>query len=63
MFSILLKYFHSNHIDLDKASMNLDEMLKYRVVIIKNLDEVGTDLNLLRNDDELCARNIDDLNR
>jgi len=41
--------------------MSVDEMLVYRVTIVKNLEEVVQDLDVLRVDDEAAARAIDHL--
>jgi hypothetical protein len=41
-----------NHSDLDKQSMNLGDMIKYRHNVIHNLDEVVCDLDILRSDDQ-----------
>lgn len=52
-----------NHVDLEKSSMNIDEMIKYRSKIIKDNDEIGKDLNTLSLEEERAARSIDDLKR
>ena len=48
-------------VDLKKSLMSVDEMLQYRTTIVKNLDEVNKDLDLLRVDEEAAVRAIDHL--
>lgn len=40
-----------NHSDLDKQNMNLGDMLKYRSLVLNNLDDVARDLDILSVDD------------
>ena len=47
--------------DLKKSMMSVDEMLVYRATIVKNLEEVVKDLDVLRVDDEAAARAMDHL--
>lgn len=52
-----------NHVDLEKSSMNINEMINYRSKIIKDNDEISRDLQALSIEEEKAARSIDDLKR
>ena len=48
-----------NHVDLEKSSMNIDEMIKYRSKIIKDNDEIQKDLHTLSQEEDRAARSIE----
>lgn len=52
-----------NHVDLEKSSMNIDEMIKYRSKIIKDNEEIQKDLNTLSLEENRAAGSIEDLKR
>ena len=52
-----------NHVDLEKSSMNIDEMIKYRSKIIKDNEEIQKDLHTLSLEEDRAAGSIEDLKR
>jgi len=52
-----------NHVDLEKSSMNIDEMIKYRAKIIKDNEEIQKDLHTLSLEEDRAAGSIEDLKR
>ena len=52
-----------NHVDLEKFSMNIDEMIKYRSKIIKDNEEIQKDLHTLSLEENRAAGSIEDLKR
>ena len=52
-----------NHVDLEKSSMNIDEMIKYRSKIIKDNEEIQKDLHTLSLEENRAAGSIEDLKR
>lgn len=49
--------------DLEKSSMNINEMIVYRAKIIKDNDEIQKDLHTLSIEEERAAGSIEDLKR
>ena len=47
-----------NHVDLDKASMNIDDMLRYRTKVQNDVEEVSRDLDILRSEESGFLRSI-----
>jgi len=52
-----------NHVDIEKSSMNIDEMMKYRSKIIKDNEEIQKDLHTLSLEENRAAGSIEDLKR
>jgi hypothetical protein len=48
------------HMDIETSSMSINEMLKYRDTIIKNLEEARRDVEILRIEEINCERITDE---
>jgi hydroxymethylpyrimidine/phosphomethylpyrimidine kinase len=49
--------------DIETSTMSINEMLRYRDTIIKNLAEASKDVEILRIEEVNCIRTIDELHR
>jgi hypothetical protein len=47
--------------DIETSSMSINEMLRYRDTILKNLEEAQKDVELLRIDEINCVRTMDEM--
>ena len=52
-----------SHVDLSKSLMSIDEMLRYRQEVVRDLDGKLLDLDALLGNDIECCRCIDVLDR
>lgn len=48
--------------DIETSSMSINEMLRYRDEIIKNVEEARKDVEILRIEEINCTRTTDELN-
>lgn len=49
------------NLDIEKTTMNVNEMLKYKATIVGNLEEVERDLHTLSAEEVACVSTIDSL--
>lgn len=49
------------HMDIETSSMSINEMLRYKETILKNLEEAQRDVELLRIDEINVVRTMDEL--
>jgi hypothetical protein len=47
--------------DIETSSMSINEMLRYRDTIIKNLEETRRDVEILRIEEINCERTTDEM--
>ena len=49
------------NLDIEKTTMNVNEMLRYKATIVGNLEEVERDLRTLSAEEVACVSTIDSL--
>lgn len=49
------------HMDIETSSMSINEMLRYRETILKNLEEASRDVEILRIEEINCVKMSDEI--